>query len=254
MLEYTVDALSRLVGVSKRTLRYYDEIELLIPKRKNSNGYRIYGEQEIDRLQLILFYRNLDIPLDTIKQVLNDVHFDSEKALLEHRQRLLAKKAQIDQLLETIDQTLASKKGEIQLSDREKFAGFRKELLDKNEAQHGYEIREKYGDETAEKAATKFAGLSQEDYQKMQELAAKILVDLKTAMKTNDSTSEEALQVAKLHKEWLAYTWSSYSKAAHRGLAQMYVDDPRFTSYYDEPAGNGAAEFLRDAILNYLKE
>ena len=252
-MEYTVDALSRLVGVSKRTLRYYDEIELLMPKRKSSNGYRIYGEQEIDRLQLILFYRNLDMPLDTIKQLLNDVHFDSEKALLEHRQRLLAKKAQVDQLLETIDQTLASKKGDIQLSDREKFAGFKKEVLAKNEVQYGSEIREKYGNETIEKANQKFTGLSQEDYKKMQDLAAKILVDLKTVMQTNDSASQEALQVAQLHKEWLAYTWPIYSKEAHRALAQMYVDDPRFTNYYDEPAGNGAAEFLRDAILNYLR-
>ncbi|WP_035051987.1 MerR family transcriptional regulator [Carnobacterium pleistocenium] len=251
-MEYTVDALSRLAGVSKRTLWYYDEIELLTPKRKSSNGYRIYGEYEIDRLQLILFYRNLDMPLDTIKQLLNDVDFDSEKALLEHRQRLLAKKAQIDQLLETIDQTLASKKGEIQFSDREKFVGFKKELLDNNEVYHGSEIREKYGNETIEKANQKFARLSQDDYKKMQDLAAKILVDLKTAIQTNDSASQKALQLAQLHKDWLAYTWPSYSKEAHRELAQMYVDDPRFTNYYDEPAGSGAAEFLRDAILNYL--
>lgn len=252
-MEHTIDALSRLAGVSKRTLRYYDEIGLLTPKRKSSNGYRIYGVGEIDKLQQILFYRHLDMPLDTIKQLLNDRHFDSEQALLEHRLRLLAKKVQIDQLLETIDKTMASKKGEIQMSDNEKFAGLKKELLNKNETRYGAEIRETYANETVEKANRKFAGLSQEDYKKMQNLAATILVDLKTAMQTNDSASEEAIHVAQLHKEWLRFTWPNYSKEAHRGLAQMYVDDPRFTSYYDEPAGNGAAEFLRDAIFNYLK-
>lgn len=252
-MEYPIDALSRLAGVSKRMLRYYDEIGLLAPKRKSSNGYRIYGVGEIDKLQQILFYRNLDMPLGTIKQLLNDIHFDSEQALLEHRLRLLAKKVQIDQLLETIDKTLASKKGDIQMSDNEKFVGLKKELLNKNETRYGAEIRETYGNETVEKANRKFAGLSQEDYNKMQDLAATILVDLKTAMETNDSASEEATHVAQLHKEWLGFTWPNYSKEAHRGLAQMYVDDPRFNNYYDKPAGNGAAEFLRNAIFNYLK-
>lgn len=252
-MEYTINALSRIAGVSKRTLRYYDEIGLLAPKRKSSNGYRIYGEQEIEKLQQILFYRNLDMPLDDIKQILNDVHFDSEKALTEHRQRLLAKKAQVDQLLETIDKTLANKRGDIQMSDKEKFEGFKEELLEKNNTQYGTEIREKYGAETIKKANQKFAGLSQEDYNKMQDLSAKILEDLKVAKQTNDPASKEALQVAQLHKEWLSFTWPSYSKEAHRGLAQMYVDDPRFTNYYDEPVGTGAAEFLRDAIFNFLK-
>lgn len=252
-MEYTVNALSRIAGVSKRTLRYYDEIELLAPKRKSSNGYRIYGEQEVEKLQQILFYRNLDMPLEEIKQILNDVHFDSETALIEHRQRLLAKKDQLDQLLTTIDKTLASKRGEIDMSDKEKFEGFKKELIENNEAQYGEEIREKYGTETVEKSNQKFAGLSQEDYEHMQQLSAQILEDLKAAMQTKNPESEEALQVAKLHKEWLTFTWSTYSKEAHRGLAQMYVDDPRFTKYYDEPTGEGAAEFLRDAIFNYTK-
>ena len=252
-MEYTVNALSRIAGVSKRTLRYYDEIKLLAPKRKNSNGYRIYGEQEVEKLQQILFYRNLDMPLEEIKQILNDVYFDSETALIDHRQRLLAQKVQLDQLLTTIDKTLASKRGEFNMSDKEKFEGFKKEIIEKNEAQYGEEIREKYSTETVENSNQKFAGLSQEEYDHMQQLSTQILEDLKAAMQTKNPESEEALQVAELHKEWLAFTWPSYSKEAHRGLAQMYVDDPRFTKYYDEPAGKGAAEFLRDAVFSYTK-
>ncbi|MBM6614654.1 MerR family transcriptional regulator [Desemzia sp. RIT804] len=252
-MEYTVNTLSRIASVSKRTLHYYDEIGLLSPKRKSSNGYRIYGEQEVEKLQQILFYRNLDMPLEEIKQILDDVHFDSETALVEHRQRLLAKKIQLDQLLTTIDKTLANKRGEIKMSDKEKFEGFKKELIEKNETQYGEEVREKYGTETVEKSNKKFASLSKEEYEHMQQLAAQILEDLKTAMQTKNSNSEEALKVAALHKEWLTFTWPTYSKEAHKGLAQMYVDDPRFTKYYDEPAGEGAAEFLRDAVFNYIK-
>lgn len=252
-LEYTVNALSRLAGVSKRTLRYYDQIGLLTPKRKSSNGYRIYGQPELDRLQQILFFRHLEMPLEEIKQIMENPKFDSESALEAHRQQLLARKVQLNQLLETIEKTLAHQRGEKVMADKEKFEGFKKETLAVNEAQYGEEIRGKYGEDAIKKANKKFANLTEEEYSKMQQMATQILEDLKTAMKTNNSTSEEAQQVARLHKEWLTYTWPSYSKEAHRGLAQLYVDDPRFTKYYDEPAGEGAAVFLRDAINEYTK-
>lgn len=250
-LEYTVNALSRMAGVSKRTLHYYDEIGLLLPKRKSSNGYRIYGQAEVDRLQQILFFRNLEMPLEEIKQILDNPEFDSIAALKEHQQQLLARKAQLEQLLETIDKTLASKRGEIKMTDKEKFEGFKKETIAANEAQYGEEIREKYGEETVEKSNRQFANLTQAEYDKMQQLAGQILEELPKAMQTQDPTSEEAQHVAQLHKEWLSYTWPSYSTEAHKGLAQMYVDDPRFTKYYDNPAGEGAAAFLRDAIFSF---
>ncbi|MER2040249.1 MAG: MerR family transcriptional regulator [Desemzia incerta] len=252
-MEYTVNALSRLAGVSKRTLRYYDEIGLLHPKRKSSNGYRIYGEEEVEKLQQILFYRHLDMPLEEILRIMDDPEFDTQKALENHRQQLAAKKAQLDLLLETIDKTLASKRGETKMTDEEKFEGFKQEAIEKNEKQYGKEIREKYGRDTIEKSNQKLAGLRQEDYQLMQELAEQILTALKKAMQTNDPTNEESLQLAHLHKEWLSYSWPTYSKEAHRGLAQMYVDDPRFMAYYDEQAGIGAAEFLRKAIFHYTQ-
>ena len=252
-MEYTVNALSRIAGVSKRTLHYYDEIALLSPKRKSSNGYRIYGEQEIEKLQQILFYRNLGLPLEKIKQILDDAHFDSETALLEHRQHLLTKKAQINQLLNTIDKTLANNRGESKMSDKEKFEGFKKELIEINEEQYGEEIREKYGAEAVEQSKKQFAGLNQVEYERMQQLGTQLLDELKVAMQTTNSKSEEVLKIAAMHKEWLSFTWPTYSKEAHRGVAQMYVDDPRFTKYYDEPAGKGAAAFLRDAIFNYTR-
>lgn len=252
-MEYTVNALSRLAEVSKRMLRYYDEIGLLHPKRKSSNGYRIYGEEEVEKLQQILFYRYLDMPLEEIQRIMNDPKFDAQKALKSHRQQLAAKKAQLDHLLATIDKTLASKRGETEMTDKEKFEGFKQVTIEKNEKQYGKEIREKYGRETVEKSNQKFSGLSQEEYQMMQKSTEKILIELEKTMQTNDPANEEAVKLARLHKEWLSYSWPAYSKEAHRGLAQMYVDDSRFTAYYDEQAGIGAAEFLRKAIFHYTR-
>ncbi|AZP03870.1 MerR family transcriptional regulator [Jeotgalibaca ciconiae] len=253
-MEYTIKKLSQLASVSSRTLRYYDSINLLKPKRVNSSGYRIYGEEEIERLQQILFFRELELPLEEIKNILDDDNFDSVTSLKNHRKQLLAKRQQLDQLLQTIDKTLASKKGTIKMTDKEKFEGFKQKQLAENEEKYGEEIRERYGKETVEKSNKKFANLTEKQYNEMQEMAADILEKLKNAMKTQDIAGEEAVEVVELHKKWLTYTWPSYSEEAQRGLSDMYVMDERFRKYYDGPAGSGAAQFLRDAIYDYTQK
>ena len=80
-MEYTIKKLAGLSGVSTRTLRYYDEIGLLKPARVASNGYRIYGQAQVDLLQQILFYRALEVPLEEIRRMLSDSSFDRRRAL-----------------------------------------------------------------------------------------------------------------------------------------------------------------------------
>jgi hypothetical protein len=87
----------------------------------------------------------------------------------------------------------------------------------------------------------------------MEALAAEVNEALKTAVRAADPAGEAARRLCELHKQWLMCTWTRYSAAAHRGLAQMYVDDPRFSAYYDNVAP-GAAVFLRDALLRFLPE
>src|SRR5690606_5116832 len=102
-MEYTVQKLGRLAGVSTRTLRYYDEIGLLKPGRINSSGYRIYGREEVDRLQQILFYRELGVSLENIRSMLSAAAFDSAEALRAHYVELLDRRAQIDQLIRNVE-------------------------------------------------------------------------------------------------------------------------------------------------------
>ncbi|MGX7417956.1 MerR family transcriptional regulator [Carnobacterium gallinarum] len=250
-MEYTVKKLSELAGISGRTLRFYDQINLLKPKRINSSGYRIYGGNEVDRLQQILFYRSLGLPLEEIKQILDAPDFDNEVALMEHYQQLLKEQQQLNQLIATVEKTLQAKRGLSKMKDQEKFEGFKKELIEKNEVQYGAEIREKYGMQAVKASNQKMAGMSQERYQAFEQLGDDLIDELREAMKTGDPGSEVGQKVAEMHRDWLGYTWGSYSKEAHRGLAEMYVADPRFTAYYDERAGLKAAEFLRDAIIEY---
>ncbi|QAT40486.1 MerR family transcriptional regulator [Clostridium sp. JN-9] len=249
-MEYTVQKLSKIAGVSTRTLRYYDEIGILKPARINSSGYRIYGQNEVDRLQQILFYRELGVSLSSIKLIITSSAFDGNKALREHREKLLAKRQQIDLLIENIDKTLAVSEGGIKMTDSEKFKGFKQQLIDENEKKYGKEIREKYGDNQVEESNNKFKNMTKEQYDEFEKLGKQVLETLKSAFATGDPAGELAQEAADLHKQWLCYTWPSYSKEAHAGLAQMYVDDARFTAYYDKEQP-GTAAFLRDAILIY---
>jgi DNA-binding transcriptional MerR regulator len=254
-MEYTVQQLAKIAGISSRTLRYYDEIGLLKPARVSSSGYRIYGPREVDRLQQILFYRELGVGLEQIGNILSDTSFDSLTALREHRVRLLEKKRQLELLITNVEKTIAQHEGRAIMTDREKFEGFKQKLIDDNEAQYGKEVRVKYGDETVNKSNQKLKGMTQEQYAQFEKLSQMVLDTLKEALATGDPSSELAQKTADLHRQWLSFTWDKYSQEAHAGLAQMYVDDERFAAYYDR-IQPGAAEFLRDAILIYtgLKE
>lgn len=249
-MEYTVKKLSLLAGVSTRTLRYYDEIGILKPARINSSGYRIYGKEEVDRLQQILFYRELDIGLDNIKKILSSPDYDDIVALREHKRALLAKREQLNILIDNLDKTIKYREGRIVMNDSEKFEGFKKQLIEENEKKFGQEIREKYGEEAVKKSNEQFMNMSEEQYKEFEELGNSIFENLKKAMETNDPAGELAQKTAELHKKWITFCWGSYDKEAHAALAQMYVDDERFKAYYDK-VQKGAAEFLRDAIFIY---
>jgi len=168
-VEYTVKKLAQLANVSSRTLRYYDEMDLLKPCHINASGYRIYGEKEVDALQQILFYRSMGLKLNDIKDILDHPDFNISTALAEHHQRLLLRRNQINQLISTVEKSIAHNKGEKKMSNKEKFEGFKKEKLVQNEAEFGKEIRGQYGDETVEASNMKFGNMSEEDYKKMKE-------------------------------------------------------------------------------------
>ena len=164
--------------------------------------------------------------------------------------KLLAKKEQLEQLISNVDKTIAHKEGRINMSDKEKFAGFKQKLIDDNEKKYGKEIREKYGDDWVNKSNEQVKNMTQDQYDGVTRLANEVNETLKAAMETGDPAGEVAQKAADLHRKWLCFYWDTYSKEAHAGLAQMYVDDPRFTAYYDKEQP-GTAEFLRDAILIY---
>jgi len=249
-MEYTVKKLAEMSGVTARTLRYYDEIGILKPARINSSGYRIYGSREVDRLQQILFYRELGMGLEDIKKIILSPCFDEIQALKSHYKQLLYEKARLEMLISNVEKTISQKEGRIIMNDSEKFEGFKKSLVDENEKKYGAEIRSKYGNEAVDKSNKKFMGMTKEQYDEFTKLGQNLNELLRQACEEGNPAGELGQKVADLHRQWLCFTWPEYSKEAHAGLVQMYVQDERFKEYYDKICP-GAARFLKEAVLIY---
>lgn len=253
-MEYTVKQLARLSGQTPRTIRHYDEIGLLPPQRVASNGYRIYGPAQIDRLQQILFYRELGFALDHIGQMLDSPNFNLAQSLCGHIEKLTQQKVHIEAMITQAQQTLQHVKEHTPMTDQEKFQAFQQKLVEDNEAQYGREIRRKYGDQAVERSNKQFMNMSQQDYEAFRGLETQIHETLRRAMEQGDPTGQPAQQACALHKQWITQAWGHYDAEAHKGLVEMYTQDERFTTYYEDGAGKGAADFLLKAMEHYLQK
>ena len=249
-MECTVNKLARMSGVSTRTLRYYDEIGLLKPTRITSAGYRIYGCKQVDDLQQILFYKELDFALDEIKALIQVPEFDRGAAFADHLTRLNQKRERLDMLIGNVEKSIIAMKGEFIMADKEKFEGFKQKLIAENEEKYGVEIREKYGDEEVDEFNANFMGLTKEQFDEGERLQKEMEKELAAAFAAGDPAGEAAQKACDLHRQWLCVFYPKYSKAYHLGLAEMYVADDRFRENYDKIAP-GCTEFLRDAIKVY---
>jgi DNA-binding transcriptional MerR regulator len=245
-MEYAVQKLAKMAGVSVRTLRYYDEISLLSPLR-TSNGYRIYGPKEVDLLQQILIYRELGVPLEKIKEMPSLKDFDRKKALQGHLKALIEKRAQLDLLIANVEKTIGKEEGEMEMKDEEKFKGFINELVDENERVYGSDARSRYGDGEVDRSNEMLRGKSEKEWIELQAVQSELEETLRDAMKSENPDASLYGKAYELHKKWLSFFWEGYSLEAHKGIAQMYLDDPRFTVYYDNIA-KGSAVFLRNAV------
>ena len=250
-MEYTVKALADLAGVTPRTLRWYDRTGLLKPLRTTEAGYRLYGPKQLDRLQDILFYRELGLDLASIRTILDDPAFDRQAALQSHLTELKARRARLDELILTVQRTIDNIKGGTKMTDQEKFDAFKRRVIAANEAAFGQEIRQKYGDAEADRANACVLALTQEEYEAWKALGGEIHAALAAAVGAGaDPAGPEGQRIAQLHRRWLSYSWEAYTPQAHAGLAELYVSAPRFTAYYDREV-SGCAAFLRDAVRAY---
>jgi DNA-binding transcriptional MerR regulator len=250
-MEYSIQELSRLSGVTTRTLRWYDQIGLLKPSRVAESGYRYYGKAEVDRLQDILYYRALGVELARIKECLDDPSFDRLAALKRHLATLEAERERLEKLIRSVKDTIGAEERNEIMSDEQKFEAFKQRTVAHNEEVYGAEIRSKYGDETVDAANAAVMNLTQEQYQEWTDLGQAIQTRLEAAVQAGLSPESEAgKELCALHRRWLTITGSRYDPAKHRGIAELYVMDERFTAYYDQHLP-GCARFLREAVIHW---
>ena len=141
------------------------------------------------------------------------------------------------------------------MSDNEKFEGFKQKMIDENEAKYGEEVRQKYGDEVAHAANQKIKNMTQKQMEDAAKLSIEVNEAIGKALETKNPKSTEAMEACELHKKWLCVYWPDgyYKPDAHKGLAEMYCQDPRFREYY-EKIGPNCADFLKAAINHYCDQ
>lgn len=250
---YTVGQLAKISGVSTRTLRYYEELGLLMPRRM-SNGYRVYSPADVDTLQQILLFRSCGVELEEIRCMLAAPRFDAPAALRHHLKTLSAQKDELEILIATVEKTIASLEGRYDMTDKERFEGLKRKAVEDNERTYGREARERYGDDVIDAANKKLLAMDEGEWTDVQALGEAIIEQLKAAMATGDAHGAEAQELARMHAAWIKAHWpeGAYSREAHLGLAGGYLADERFTAFYDNVAGEGATQFLRDALVANL--
>ena len=237
-MKLQIKAFAELTGVSVRTLHYYDEIGLLNPSCvEKQNGYRFYDEASLERMQEILFYRELDFSLKSIAEILASPNYDKQTALAEQKRLLMLKKDRLTRLIAALEQ---AEKGEITMNafDNSEYEAARQQYED--------EAKERWGDtaayrEYAQKApaADAAAGLMAV----FGEFAA-----VKAAGHTPDSDTAQRL-VKKL-QDYITANFYHCTNEILAGLGQMYVGDERFKNNIDSH-GEGTAEFVSEAIELY---
>ena len=252
-MEYSIRELAQLSGLSTRTLRWYDEIGLLKPARVAESGYRYYGPAQVDRLQHILTYRALGLQLARIRECLDDPSFDRLAALRQHRKELQDRKARLELLIQSVEETIGCEERKETMNDERKFAAFKERLVAENEAAYGQEARQRYGDAAVDGANAGLLGMTREQYEAWTALDAELRRRLEDAVREGLSPdSETGRELCALHRRWLAATDRHLNAAKHKGIAELYVMDERFTAYYDRTVP-GCAGFLRDAVARWAQ-
>jgi DNA-binding transcriptional MerR regulator len=234
MKAYTVGQLASMAGVSVRTLHHYDEIGLLTPTARSESGYRLYGEDDLYRLQQVLLYREMGLPLREIGRILDGPSFDQMRALEQHRENLRRQAARLERLLRTVERTIRKLEGEdMPLDDKELYAGFKEEDVERIKR----ESRERYGDRAVDDSIKRIKGMGKAGWEA-----------LVPFMDRDPGDAEVQALIARHH----AVIEQFYEAPAERyaGLADLYVSDPDFRAHYDQYR-EGLADFLSDAMMHY---
>ena len=243
-MRLSISELASLSGVSVRTLHYYDEIGLLKPSAVTEAGYRYYDDDALRLLQQILFFRELDFSLKDIHAILNAPNYDKNEALNRQRSLLSLKRDRLDRLILLLDANL---KGESTME----FKDFDTTKIDETRAQYAAEAKEKYGDTQAwQQSQERTKKYSKADWERINAQSDEIMTGFGRLI--GKDAKDEAVQAqVKAWKEHLERYYYDCSNEMLAGLAELYMQDERFTKNIDKH-GVGTAQLMHDGILAYV--
>lgn len=243
-MAFTVGDLAKLTGVTVRALHHYDEIGLVRPSQRSAAGYRLYSDDDVQRLHQVLLLRELGMPLDQIAAAI-DRASSREDLLREHRTALLARRDRLDAMVAAIDAALAtSQKGTAMQPEDVKnlFQGF-------DPSQYEDEAKARWGQtEAYQESARRTKGYGPAEWAQIQTESATIYAELATLMKAGvpagDARAQELVERHRLHIDRWFYPCSV---EMHAALGAMYVADARFAANLDKVAP-GFSRYLSEAI------
>jgi DNA-binding transcriptional MerR regulator len=245
-MSHTIGAVARMAGITVRTLHHYDEIGLLSPGVRSAAGYRRYAEADIERLQRILFFRELGFGLDEIGKIMTDGGTDASAHLRRQHAMLLDRIARLKRMAAAVEKAMEARTMGIHLTPDERLEVFG----DFDPDEHAAEAEERWGDTDAyRESARRTASYTKADWQRMKEESAAPVNQLAAAMRAGTpADSVEAMDAAEAHRQHISRWFYECTPEIHVGLAEMYVADPRFTATYEKVAP-GLAQYLHDAIV-----
>ena len=243
---YSVGQVAGFAGVTVRTLHHYDDIGLLVPSERSHAGHRRYSDADLDRLQQILFYRELGFPLDEVAALLDDPDADPRAHLRRQHELLTARIEKLRKMAAAVEQAMEARTMGIDLTPEERF-----EVFGENDPeQYAEETEQRWGDtEAYAESQRRAATYTKEDWKRIQAQAAEWSERYIALMDAGEpATGQAAMDLAEEHRRHIGDWYYECGHAMHVCLAEMYVSDERFTAFYDTMRP-GFARHLHDAIL-----
>jgi MerR family transcriptional regulator, thiopeptide resistance regulator len=241
---YSVGRVADLSGVTIRTLHHYDEIRLLSPGGRSDAGYRVYEDSDLERLQRILFYRELGFTLKEISTIIDDPNTDSMGHLRRQRRLLLERIERLGAMVDAIDYEMEANTMDIKLTPEERFEVFG----DFRPEDHAEEAERRWGESDSFKESNRrVSKYTKQDWLTLKAEAEEVQNRLAAAFEGGLAPdSGEAMDAAEAHRQHISHWFYECTYEIHRGLTDMYVSDERFRSNYDTQAP-GLAAYIKEA-------
>ncbi|MFC3504637.1 MerR family transcriptional regulator [Micromonospora krabiensis] len=244
-MAYTVGQVAKVAGVTVRTLHHYDEIGLLSPSGRTAAGYRRYDDADLERLQLIRYYRELGFPLEEIAAILDDPAADPAAHLRRQHELLTVRVKRLQEMVAAIEFAMEARKMNIRLTPEERFEVFG----DFDPDAHAEEAEQRWGGTDAYRESTRRASrYGKDDWLRIKEENedwGRRIVAVQASGAPADGP--EAMELAEEHRQIISRWFYECSYEIHTGLADMYLADERFTAHYEAMAP-GLAGYLSEAI------